>query len=85
MTSSSQKTFMREERALNLMPSTPGRAACTGNKAFDIFADKERVSQQVRNELSRVCANCPLTDCGWRQHYSPIGHSKKVAEAEGWV
>jgi hypothetical protein len=84
-TSSSQRTFIREERALDQMPRTAGRAACTGNKAFDIFAETDKISQETRNQLSKVCAQCPLTDCGWRQTYRPIGYAGKVAQAEGWI
>jgi len=83
--SSSQRTFIREERALKQMPRSTGRAACAGNKAFDVFAETDKISQNIRNDLSKVCAQCPLTDCGWRQVYKPIGYAKKVAEAEGWV
>lgn len=64
--SSSQLTYIREAEALNRMPTTPGKAACTGNTAFDILTEKERIPREVRNQLARVCRTCPLT-CGWRQ------------------
>ena len=64
--SSSQLTYIREEQALERMPTTPGVAACEGNTDFDILSERERIPQEVRNQLARVCGRCSLT-CGWRQ------------------
>ena len=65
--STSQKIFLREDEALKKMPRMPGEAACTGDKRFDILAEKNRISKDVRNTLASICVRCPLRDCGWRQ------------------
>lgn len=65
--STSQKTFRREDAALEKMPRMLGRAACSGDKRFDILAEKDRVPKHAQNEMARICATCPLRDCGWRQ------------------
>lgn len=75
--SSSQHTFQREKLALENMPSHEGRAACAGNQDFDVLVDGNRVAQNVRNALAKVCASCPLVDCGWRQTRKlPSGYVK---------
>jgi hypothetical protein len=75
--SSSQLIFRREEQSVGKMPSTTGKAACEGNNEFDILFDRERVAQDIRNQLARVCATCELLDCGWRQTRKARGSAKK--------
>lgn len=65
--STSQRVFLREGEALKKMPRMPGEAACSGDKRFDILAEKDRISRDVRNTLAGICVRCPLRDCGWRQ------------------
>lgn len=65
--STAQKTFQRERSSLDRMPRMPGQAACSGDRRFDVLAEKDRISKSSQNELAQICATCPLRDCGWRQ------------------
>lgn len=65
--STSQKIFLRDGESLRKMPRMVGEAACAGDTRFDILAEKDRISKDVRNALAGVCVRCPLRDCGWRQ------------------
>jgi len=62
----------RAARSLKLMPGSRGEAACDRNTDFDILAETDRVPRAVANDLSRICAGCGITDCGFRQTYRPV-------------
>lgn len=74
--STSQQTYERAALALKWMPSQGG-AACVGRRDFDKLAETSKVPQTVRNQLSRICAPCPVADCGWRQEYKRERNPRK--------